>query len=464
MNAHKQMLPFSHPGFEGQIGLARADITPPVGIYARNWGAAKHDCAESIHRPLTLTAMVLADPETNQRLVFIEGDLSWWRSLDAWKSFQTRLLEATDLSEESLIFSVTHTHAAPPLMESNPELPGGEMLGPWLESVLMHSIELVKTATSNCEPSALEWHYGSCQLAQTRDLSDPADKSSRKVCGFNPHQQADTTLLVGRVSDAAGTTRAVLANYACHPTTLAFDNRAISPDFVGAMRETIEKETGGLAMFLQGASGELSPRHQYVGQASVADRHGEQLGYSVLATLADMEPPRTQLVFTEVVESGAPLAMWKHKPRTLSGIIKSKTESISVPLKDWPSAKSLEQAASQCEDRTEKERLKRKLAIRRALGDGDRYELPFWFWQTGQTLWVGSMAESYSILQQKLRQQFPDLAVICLNLINGSIGYLPPASCYDEDIYQVWQTPFDRGSLEATIEGTAHILERISRT
>ena len=39
-----------------------------------------------------------------------------------------------------------------------------------------------------------------------------------------------------------------------------------------------------------------------------------------------------------------------------------------------------------------------------------------------------------------------------MNLINGSIGYLPPEDLYETEIYPVWQTPFDRGSLEATIE------------
>ena len=35
------------------FGLARADITPPVGIYHRMWGAAAHDpIAPGMHRPL----------------------------------------------------------------------------------------------------------------------------------------------------------------------------------------------------------------------------------------------------------------------------------------------------------------------------------------------------------------------------------------------------------------------------
>ena len=37
------------------IGVSRADVTPPVGIYHRMWGAAKHDKATGVHRPLTIT-------------------------------------------------------------------------------------------------------------------------------------------------------------------------------------------------------------------------------------------------------------------------------------------------------------------------------------------------------------------------------------------------------------------------
>ncbi len=455
------MEPDFHPGFAGKIGFARVDITPPVGIYARNWGAAKHDCAESIHRPLNLTAMVLANPDTTERLVFIEGDLSWWRSLETWESFQARLLEATGLSAESLIFSVTHSHASPPLMEPDADLPGGELLGPWLESIQEGAVQLVEEATSGCEPSVLEWHQGSCQLAHNRDLVDPAPESSRQIIGFNPKNTADSTLLVGRVTDSKGTVRGVLVNYACHPTTLAFDNRAISPDFVGAMRETVEKETGGIALFLQGASGELAPRYQYVGEPAIADQHGAQLGHSVLATLADMHPPKTALTFTGVVESGAPLAIWKHHPRKVPDTIVAKTEWVPLPLKDWPTIGSLQEEISTCRDRAIKERLFRKLAIRRTLGDGRTYDMPVWLWLAGDSVWVGAMTEAYSGLQQQLRQRFPGFAVICLNLINGSIGYLPPEEDYDNDIYQVWQTPFDRGALEELTEAMATQILRL---
>ena len=30
--------------FKGEMGVARADITPPPNIYARSWGSAQHGC------------------------------------------------------------------------------------------------------------------------------------------------------------------------------------------------------------------------------------------------------------------------------------------------------------------------------------------------------------------------------------------------------------------------------------
>ena len=71
---------FRHASFHGRIGVARADITPPVGIYSRNWGAAKHDVAESIHLTLTLTVLTLTPLEGGSTLVLIDADLGWWKT------------------------------------------------------------------------------------------------------------------------------------------------------------------------------------------------------------------------------------------------------------------------------------------------------------------------------------------------------------------------------------------------
>ena len=77
---------------------------------------------------------------------------------------------------------------------------------------------------------------------------------------------------------------------------------------------------------------------------------------------------------------------------------------------------------------------------------------------------VGFSYEAYSKLQTELRARFRDRTVICMNLINGTIGYLPPENKYEFDIYQVWQTPFAKGGLEQLIDAMEErIREMITR-
>jgi len=452
-----------HPTFTGQAGLARAEITPPVGIFCRNWGAAVHDTAQGIHRPLFLTALAIRDSAAGQPLVLLDTDLGWWANLAYERAFRRRVVTALGLPEERLLSCLTHTHAAPPLCQPEPQWQGGELLSAYLERLEQAMVATARDAIAACTPATIEWHHGRSALAANRDLPDPKPPAGpRIVCGYNPANPADDTLLVARITGVAGQPLATIANYACHPTTLAWDNDLVSPDFVGEMRATIQAAGGGLGLFLQGASGELAPRYQYVGDPAVADSHGRELGHAVLATLHAMEPPGQRLVYDRVVESGAPLATWRRKPAVAtprSTSLAAIRRTVDLPLKDWPSAAELAVEFAACTDRPSAERLRRKLRIREALGDGATFPLEIWGWRIGDAVVLGTSAEAYSSIQRNVRAAFPDHAVAWLNLVNGSIGYLPPAPLYDVEVYQVWQTPFDRGSLE-TLEAAALLLGR----
>lgn len=442
----------SHAAFSGSVGLARADITPPVGIFCRNWGAAVHDTARGVHRPLLLTAVAIRAAASNQPLVLLDTDLGWWANLSYERAFRGRVATALGLPEERLLCCVTHTHSAPPLCEPEPQWQGGDLLAAYLVTLEKKMVETARAAIANLAPATIEWHHGRSSLAANRDLPDPSPPTGpRLVCGFNPANTADDTLVVGRITSAAGAPLATIANYACHPTTLAWDNDLVSPDFIGELRSTIEREGAGLGLFLQGASGELAPRYQYVGDPTVADSHGRELAHAVLATVRAMEPPGHQLAFDRVVESGAPLATWRRELRPTTPLMQglaAKRRTVDLPLKDWPSAAELAAQFAACTDRPIAERIRRKLRVREALGDGATFPLEVWGWRIGEAVLLGTMAEAYSCIQQNVRAAFPDRAVVWLNLVNGSVGYLPPEPLYDVEIYQVWQTPFDRGSLE----------------
>jgi hypothetical protein len=445
----RDLPPFEHGEFAGRIGVAREDITPPAGIYARNWGAAAHEVADGVHRPLTATALALASD--GPPLVLIALDLGWWKSPDDERHVREAVLRALGLDAARLMINMSHTHAGPALCREDLDKPGGELIAPYLDRVRDAAVRAAMKAVETAVPGTLTWATGRCDLAVERDLEDPARE--RKITGYNPFATADDAVLVGRVCDASGKIRAVLVNYACHPTTLAWENRKISPDYPGAMRELIEAQVpGALSLYLHGASGEVAPRLQYTAETEVADRHGRQLGYAVLSTLEGMLPPRTRLEFKGVVESGAPLAIWKPGPRTPSTALGAVRVDVELPLKPGPATSELEAELRACADRVQAERLRRKIRVRRTVGDGATARVPLWAWRVGDGFLVGHPNEAYTRLQTDLRRAFPGRPVAVLNLVNGSAGYLPPAELHGLDLYQVWQSPFDRGSLERVIE------------
>jgi hypothetical protein len=447
-----------HSSFTGLIGVAQVDITPPVGIYSRNWGAAKQDVAEGIHQPLMLTCITFQSSPKEKPLVLIAADLGGWKnSGDEW-ILRSKLLKALVIEPPQLMFCFSHTHAGPSLSQDDSTKPGGEYIASYLRDLQESAFRAAQNALFSAAPAVLTWHYGTCKMATNRDLPDL--DNNRFVVGFNPEKNADDTLLVGRITDEQNRIIGTIVNYACHPTTLAWDNRLISPDYVGSMRELVESNTKAPSLFLQGASGELAPAEQYTGDIEIAEKNGRQLGYSVMATLESMLAPKMELSFSRVVESGAPLAVWKQTTYQPSSELSAEMVEVKFNLKPLPSLMEIEQQYRDCEDRVMKERLLRKRGVRKAVGDGEIAQMPLWVWRLGDSFLIGQPNEAYSEFQEQLRRQLSPKAIAVMNIVNGGVGYLPPHELYGKDIYQVWQTPFEAGSLELLIKTAIQVAER----
>lgn len=444
--------------YAGLIGVARRDTTPPEGIYARMWGASTHDFAEGVHRPLSVTVLALQPTPDDPLHLLVGIDLALLGDLGGLSDSERILSPVRDalgLTNGRLLVNCSHTHSSPWPATSRSHMPGGELIGPYLDQMGQALLEAGLEAVANLVPATLTWATGSCDLAGNRDLPDPEPGSDLVFCGYNPIAPADDTLVVGRVTrDSDGGVIATIVNYACHPTTLAWDNKLISPDYIGAMRELVEQHTGGVpCLFLHGASGELGPAHQYVGDTAVADQHGRRLGFSALAALTGMLPPGQALGYRGVTESGAPLAVWLPTPFDPSRVLSGDAIDVPLPLKPMPTLAELDAQSAATDDHAVKERLFRKKQIVSSLGGGEQHPFPAWVWRVGQSLLVAHPNEAYSCFQEDLRSAFPDCTVIVMNTSGAAeVGYLYPPELDGLNIYQVWQTPFGADALPTLTE------------
>jgi hypothetical protein len=90
---------------------------------------------------------------------------------------------------------------------------------------------------------------------------------------------------------------ATMVNLAIHPVVLGPENLEYSADYPGAMMATVERDTGGQAMFLQGAAGDINPFWDKTplddGAYDQMRRMGETIGAEVLRV-------RREVSFTDV--------------------------------------------------------------------------------------------------------------------------------------------------------------------
>ncbi len=494
------------------FAIAWADITPPVGIYHRMWGAAKHDRATGVHRPLRATVAVFAPLEEQDEPAIpasatAEAEASPYprRSeehaggaagfppaarvqvllaldhcvLGAVEHDQlvSQIAEISGQPRGAILVVFSHTHAAGLMGLERTSLPGGDLIPGYLRRVAEQCGELVRECVAKRAAASIVYGQGCCDLAAHRDYYD--EEQGRFVCGFNPGAPADDTVLVARVTDNRGVLLATVVNYACHPTTLAWDNTLISPDYVGAMREIVEQETGAPCLFLQGASGDLGPREGYLGDVAVADRNGGQLGHAALAALTALPAPHTRFCYGGPVVSGATLGTWIHESlsaedarQTLLWDIRRWKESLPYrpgrpsraqvegelrQLQDEESeARAAGDAGREAESRAMAERKRRLLHRLSQLPSGGVFPLQVVLWRLGDALWLGVQGESYSLLQTELRRRFPGIPIIVASVAaDWGASYLPPMGIYDKGIYQESIAVVAAGSLEQLIESIA---------
>ena len=441
----------AHPGYAGLIGIARRDITPPVGIHNRMWAAASESTASGVHRPLFATALSMRSSASDPPLILVSLDLGWWRSPADERALRDPVLEHFAIDDAQLMLHLTHTHAGPAISLSSNDKPGGELIEPYLDRVRESVIEAIAESIDTARSACIEWTAGRCDLATNRMFPDP--DSGDVLVGFNPDEPADDTLLVGRIVDEAGEVFGTLINYACHPTSLGPGNRLISPDYIGAAREVVEQATSGApCLFMQGASADLGPRDGFASDPAVADRNGRRLGHAAVGAFEGMLPPKQQLVFADKLVSGAALAMWEPEHRSVDASQSFEKTRINLPLRQLAPALELASQLESCADPVMSERLERAYRLRVAMDASDDLVMHIWIWRVGEIVFIGLPAEAHSSLQIELRNRFPSRAIVVTNVVNGYLSYLPRCDEYRAGSYQADVALYESGCLERVVE------------
>mgnify|MGYP001813274597 FL=1 len=286
-------------------GVARADITPPVGIAQMNWGSQSHILSEG-NDPLGLCATALVVSDGESKFAMVDVDRLFVNGLEP--SIE-QAAKRTGIPPQNIRLAATHTHAA--VNVSKAKGPAGMDLAEYQAAVERYDhflidkiVGLIVEANSKLQPAHIYGDRGESRININRRVRGDGDNPP--AVGRNPDGFVDRELIVFRIDDADGNPLAVLVNYPCHGTVLAYENKMISPDWIGMVRRVVEDAMPtARCLFFQGAAGNQGPIEGFTGDLGVAHRLGAILGHSAASLALGIETVHRVPTFEGFVESTA---------------------------------------------------------------------------------------------------------------------------------------------------------------
>ena len=462
-----------------RFAFVRLDITPPADIYHGLWGAAPQHAATGIHKNIFADILVFQKlDKNNETIVLILLDHVMFEENE-----QEMIREKVQEISKNLLVMITfsHTHSTGFMYSDRVDFPGGRKIKPYLRLTRNNLKKSTKKALDKLEDVIITFGYGHSGLATNRDYKDK--KINKFVCGFNPEVLPDQTLLVGRVTDTNNRNLCNMVHYGCHPTTLAWENTLISPDYVGEMRETLEKITSVPSIFIQGACGDLGPKYGFVGDVEIADKNGRSLGYSALSILETMAPSGKDYHYVGPVVSGATLGIWEYFPQNSARVkntqfFKCIEKHVFLPIKnlqnketllsdiekftiDWQKAKNNNEALKARDFEAKIERNRRWLKRIETLPKNKKYKFTFTVIRFGDAIWIFCGGEPYSEIQTKLRDKFKDYVIIFSPLSGANVGYLFPENRFGLGLYQEEASVFEKGHFEILVTSIESTIDKL---
>ena len=464
-----------------RAGVARADITPPLGIGHAGWGAQAHQRATGVDLPLWVTALALAQNDLVTVIVDIDCMYLFEPEAQAVRDAITRI---TGLPEGNIRISYTHTHSGPVSggTWSAWMSEGADLVPAYDARIADEAAGVAWAAIQNLQPVRLAAASGRSDISVNRRFQRPGDDVV--VVGRNHQGPVDREVQMLRIDTLAGQPLATVVNFACHPITVGPDCDLITPDYPGAMKRVVETATGSTCLFLQGAAGDIGPvrgvarngLHEY-------RRLGAMLGHEVNRLWWGVELPARGEAYAGTLESGAPLAIYEETPlpdedralRVISRTVNLPTRQIGDPdtferefaqhiaeldrLRATGTDEEIKQQTMLAKRAGMRAGLSRNVANRpqwpvelHAIALGDDIAL------------IGMAAEPFTEIGMAIKAQSPFATTLVSGYTGVGWAYLPTAAAYPLAGYEVEVSPLAPEAEAVIVDESVRLLHELRQS
>lgn len=251
-------------------GAARVSIAPRSedlgeGVYLGGFGAYRQRRATGVHDEPCCRALAISDGASTFVLASLDLVGASGPLLQAIREDASRLI---GLRPDHILIACTHSHASP------------DMQGLWGGTGAAY-----RTHVAHRAASAIWEAHQALAPCTAKAATTALTGVTRNRRGW---PETDDTLTTVRFADAANAPIATLVNFACHPTASGAANVEVSRDWCGYAVDAVEHATGGIAIYVNGAIGDVNPAAD--GGFDAARALGEAVARAAVEALDSAEP------------------------------------------------------------------------------------------------------------------------------------------------------------------------------
>jgi hypothetical protein len=394
-----------------QAAASRATITPPVGTELAGWGFGP---SKGVLDDLHARVLILEDDD-GERFVLVSADLL---GLDPAYADTLRgdIAGISGAAPRAVTVACSHTHSGPATLELRH---WGRLNRDYLALFSDRVMAATAEACGRLEPARIGFGAGRLQgvaVNRTRDNA-PVDDSVPLV----------------RVDRADGQPLAMVMNFSCHAVAAHSYGNLISGDFPGQAARRVEAQTGAVALYTAGASGNVNPSRLH--HADYARDYGDRLAAETVRAARD-------------IRTGARLRLAAAVTR------------LALPVRPLPSDSELEAEKAQRRARIEDLRRTGKdsrdmlacmhnaiewaddvLALKRAGTAVDHLDIELQAVRLNGAVMAAIPGEPFVEIGLNIKRRSPLDPTIVVELANGAVNYFPTADRFDDGGYEAEYAP-----------------------
>jgi len=399
------------------VGIARTDITPPVGTPSA--GFAGRGALAAHHDPLLATALVFSD--ASLRAAWIACDLLYL-DIQTVSAIRAEVERRTGIAPGNVTVSCTHTHYGPTTSHTSEDA----LVNTYRANLVQLLAGAVQEAASEMQPAYLGVGWGTSDIGVNRREKLP---DGRVILGQNLSGPIDRAVGVLRIDAPDGCPLACVVNFQCHPVSQTGTVDHISADFPGKMCEVVETLAEVPCLYLQGATGNINAsimKPEY----EPARTLGVRLGCEVVRVWETIQPQpaaglelRANTIYLPKIRYGS-----QENAAALVTSLKAEVEQYKA---NPTSASRLHWAET---------RLERAQCVLESWTTGvleDPIEVELQAWRLGNLALIASPGEIFTQIGVQVKEGSPAAETFFVSCANDSIGYIPVPEAYPDGGYEV---------------------------